>query len=210
MAQERNLTLYQTTEICSVPTTTGIYAWFPKITFGALDHKESKGIINEWSIRLGNPKIQLKSDKVHGRAWGASVELKDELETELRTFESEWKTFTEHFNSCFAKLTGPVYVGKAKNLKIRLSQHITVLDNLSKNKNGDCMSGIDAADSESLEDVKNFAERVIAQRNFSVDHLLFTYMELPPEKFLGDRMQAINSDVESVLNKIIRPIFGNR
>jgi hypothetical protein len=73
------------------------------------------------------------------------------------------------------------------------------------------LAGIDQGDAENFEDVRNFAERVISQRKFSMDNLLFTFLEFPTTKDISeDRKSKINSDVESVLNKIIRPIFGNR
>lgn len=209
MNLERNLTLYRIDQITQTPKATGIYAWFPKMTFGAMDHSGSTQLIDEWSTRLATPKIELVSNRVFGRVWKASVEIEPELNTNIETSSDEWTLFRDHFNSCFTQLTGPIYVGKANNLRSRLTQHIRCIENLSQNI--ELLTGIDKGDAENFEDVRNFAERVISQRKFSMDNLLFTFLEFPKTKSISeDQKSKINSDVESVLNKIIRPIFGNR
>ena len=110
------------------------------------------------------------------------------------------------FNLGFPILSAPIYVGKSDNLKRRIEEHLTAINDAKEvaGKFGEDWYGENDA-------LKTFARRFVAL-NLEPSMLLFSCIAIDPTKFKVTRSEAMYwiEEAEYYFNNISRPSLGRK
>jgi hypothetical protein len=212
MAGEREIeikySLYELSDVHKVPETVGIYAWFlvPLLNGDRVRREPDKLIERIRHLRdclffESNHKILLSQEnKRFSSEWTASVGL-GPPELNFGSVEamaaSERHAFLDHFRHVFTMISPVVYVGKADNLRRRISDHKrALLDALTPNPW--------AVTADSPE--KQMADRAVRAGIEAAD-LRFTFFEFPSSEDLKTPATT-NALVEEFVNRLVQPRLG--
>jgi hypothetical protein len=207
MPEQVVLTLYDRSEAFMVPPSTGIYAWFfinavsPRAADEPSLFQQQVEVI---STRNDLPVISLKSEKLLGGRWSGTIARMHEEDhfSEFAEFDAVLRRqLIEHLNTLLMRLSRPVYIGKANDLRRRIKRHVDLLDKLSPDNTE--FNWVDL----SVED-REFAERVVKRNAREQAH--FTFFEFPGVTPGGSELFEANEFVELICNSIFNPILGKR
>ena len=200
--------LYEAWEWETVPTSTGIYAWFIRHPIQSEDpNRISQRITDSISMSFAEDRHVINSETKFHLKWTGElnqVSTRDvrqftlDFLSELRQDGAKALSSTVNFlNLIMDHLPPLVYIGKADELRERLGTHYKALNKRYSNES------MEEFDFES----KTFAERAHSN-DIKVDFLRFTYFEFPTTGSLLDKKS--NQFVESIVNQIHRPQLGRK
>lgn len=206
--------MYHWSQISSIDESPGVYAWYYKVKISKRDANKLVNRIKEEKERKGNKERELvkkfinknitryfKKNDYHAKVDGR---LKPRHEGKLKHISKMNKSLIksiaqkpekifklkEAIEGVSPKLTSPIYIGKAKNLRGRLKKH----KRLIRKKE-------DVGEKEESENRdEDFAVRV-NKRSMSHDFLYVAVRKVE---------RGVEREVESILNRISFPVYGRR
>ena len=213
--------LFSFERIPDVKAKPGLYAWYLRIRVGRSNIESPQNFseaLKKITEQIRHPTLAMQLDghfnlnmkgKLKHTWYGHNEHPFTENFQEMLNHPEERKLISNILDLAVPLLSGPLYIGVSKNLQQRLQTHTRLIEKYSKEQQGDNTPEVSVDSTDSLQNDKDFAERIV-EREIDPNHLIVgvTYIyhpNLPP-----DRIRKTVETTETLLNRIFYPILGKK
>ena len=191
----------------------GLYAWYLRIRLGRNNIKSSENFsraLNRITEQICYPDLAMQlqghlnlnlKGKLRHIWYGHDDNPFSDSFKETLNHPEEREILSDILDLAVPLLTGPLYIGVSKNLRVRLQQHVRLI------QGSDTARPIDSE--ESFENDKNFAERIKA-RKIDPNHLAVSVVDVSHPDISSKRIRKTVGTAETLLNRMFYPVLGRR
>ena len=196
----------------------GLYAWYLRIRPGKRNIESSEDFLKALkritkqisyptlTMQLrGHLGLNLKGKLKH--IWYGHDEKSFSDSLEMLYYLEEREILSDILELTVPLLTAPLYIGVSKNLQVRLQRHTNLIQAYRENTTQ--LSPIDIDSEESLENDKNFAERIV-ERKIDPNHLVVGVIYVCRPHHPTKRIHKAIKNAETLLNRMFYPILGRK
>ena len=191
----------------------GLYAWYLRIRLGKNNIKSPENFsraLNRITEQICYPALTMQlqghlnlnlKGKLRHIWYGHDDNPFSNSFKETLNHPEERKILSDILDLAVPLLTGPLYIGVSKNLRVRLRQHVRLI------QGSDTARSIDSE--ESFENDKSFAERIKA-RKIDPNHLVVSVVDVSHPDISSKRIRKTVGTAETLLNRMFYPVLGRR
>ena len=208
-------------EVPDVDSKPGLYAWYLRIKPGKGNTKSPENFLRalkKITEQFYYPTLAMQLQGHLGLNWKGKLkhiwyghddsQFSDSLNA-LNNPE-EMEILNDILELTVPLLTGPLYIGVSKNLRVRLQQHTQLIQAYQEDTiQFSQFSPIDIDGAESLENDRNFAQRIV-ERKIDPNHLVVGVIYVCHPHYSIESIHKAVKNAETLLNRIFHPILGRK